>query len=163
MEKLTDILRRLHEAKVEFSLIGGLAAVHYGASFSTIDIDVCARFSPENLRRIESAVKDWHPFYRMTLNRQPMELTDELIRSLKNLYLGTDRGVLDCLSEIAGVGGFDDVIRRSQLQRFPFGQFYVLKLDALIDSKLAMGGAKDKLVAAQLIAIKNKPQQQELL
>src|SRR5262245_8613734 len=118
MEKLTEILQRLHRAKVEFSLIGGLACIHHGVSLFTQDVDICARFSRENLRRIEAAVHDLHPCHRLTTNRLRLELTDELCARLKNLYLTTDLGILDCLSEVAGLGNFDAVLRQSELKDF---------------------------------------------
>src|SRR5436190_12091533 len=126
MELLTDILQRLHDAKVEFSLIGGLAVRHYGVALVTEDVDVCARFTAENLRRIETAVKDLHPRHRLVANRLPLELTDELCAQLKNLYLTTDLGILDCLSQVAGIGDFDAVLKKSELIELPFGQIYIL-------------------------------------
>ena len=163
MEQLTEILRRLHDAKVEFSLIGGLASRHYGVTLVTEDVDVCARFTPENLRRIESAFKDFHPRNRLTANKLPLELTDELCRSLKNIYLTTDLGVLDCLSRVAGIGDFDAVLRQSELKEFPFGRCYMLKLDALIQAKQAVGRPHDLITVKQLQAIKEKKEQPENL
>jgi len=156
MEHLTEILRRLHDAHVEFSLIGGLASRHYGVTLVTEDVDICARFTPENLRRIENAFKDFHPRHRLTANRLPLELTDDLCSQLKNLYLKTDIGILDCLSEVAGVGDFDTVLASSQLMQFPFGRCYVLKIDALIRAKQAVGRSHDLITVKQLNAIKEK-------
>lgn len=159
-ERLTEILMRLHDAKVEFSLIGGLASRHYGVTLVTEDVDVCARFTPENLRRIESAFKDFHPRHRLTADQLPLELTDELCRSLKNIYLATDLGILDCLSEVAGVGDFDAVLKKSELKSFPFGKCYVLGISALIDAKKAAGRPHDMVAVAQLMAIKERKAQQ---
>jgi hypothetical protein len=156
MEQLTEILRRLHGAKVEFSLIGGLASRHYGVTLVTEDVDICARFTPDNLRRIESALKDFHPRHRLTANRLPLELTDRLCSELKNLYLKTDIGILDCLSEVAGIGDFDAVLASSQLMQFPFGRCYVLRIDALILAKQAVGRPHDLITVRQLRAIKEK-------
>ena len=163
MEQLIEILRRLHDAKVEFSLIGGLASRHYGVTLVTEDVDICARFTPENLRRIESAFKDFHPRHRLTANKLPLELTDELCSSLKNMYLNTDLGILDCLSEVAGVGDYEAVLRQSQLTDFPFGRCYVLKIDALMQAKLAVGRPHDLRAVGQLKAIKEKQEQQKTL
>lgn len=163
MEHLPEILRRLHDAHVEFSLIGGLASRYYGATLVTEDVDVCARFTPENLRRIEDAFKEFHPRHRLTANKLPLELTDELCGRLKNMYLTTDLGILDCLSEVAGIGGFDAVIKKSELRNFPFGQCYVLKIDALIQAKEAVGRPHDLITATQLRAIKERMEQQSNL
>lgn len=161
MEQLTEILKRLIAARVEFSLIGGLASRHYGVSLVTEDVDVCARFTAENLRRIESAFKDFHPRHRLTANKLPLELTDDLCQRLRNLYLTTDLGILDCLSEVAGVGNFDAVLGRSELKEFPFGQCFILKIDALIEAKKAVGRPHDLVAVAQLQAIKEKGEQQK--
>ena len=159
MEQLTEILHRLYVARVEFSLIGGLASVHYGVTLVTQDVDVCARFTTENLRRIEASLLGLNPRHRFTTNRLRFELTDELVVSLKNLYLTTDLGVLDCLSEVMGIGDFEEVLRQSDLKEFPFGSCYVLKLDALIQSKSALGRDRDLAAVRQLRAIKERSQQ----
>lgn len=163
MELLTEILKRLISAKVEFSLIGGQASRHYGVSLVTEDVDVCVRITPENLRRIESAFKDFHPRHRLTANKLPLELTDDLCQRLKNLYLTTDLGILDCLGEVAGIGDFDAVLRQSELKSFPFGTCFVLKIDALIQAKQAVGRPHDLVAVAQLQAIKEKCGQQKEL
>jgi len=163
MENLAEILKRLHDAKVEFSLIGGMASRHYGVTLVTEDVDVCARFSSENLRRIETAFRDVHPRHRLVANPLPLELTDELCRRLKNLYLTTDLGILDCLSFVAGVGDFDAVLQQSQLKDFPFGRCYILKIDALIEAKKAVGRPHDLLTVSQLQAIKEKTNEQNEL
>jgi hypothetical protein len=163
MEQLIEILRRLHDAKVEFSLISGLASRHYGVTLVTDDVDICARFTPENLRRIETAFKDFHPRHRLTTNKLPLELTDELCGRLKNMYLNTDLGILDCLGEVAGVGDFDAVLRQSQLTDFPFGRCYVLKIEALMQAKQAVARPHDLMAVAQLKAIKEKNEHQNTL
>jgi hypothetical protein len=159
MDQLTEILHRLHDAHVEFSLIGGYASRYHGVTLVTEDIDICARFSSENLRRIESAVTGLHPRHRLTANRLPLELTDRLCHELKNMYLTTDLGILDCLSEVAGIGPFDAVLAESEKTEFPFGEIYVLKLDALIRAKQAVGRPHDLITVRQLTAIKERLEQ----
>lgn len=161
MESLTEILKRLHDGKVEFSLIGGFASRHYGVTLVTEDVDVCARFTPENLRRLESAFKDLHPRHRLTANKLPFELTDELCQLLKNVYLNTDLGVLDCISQVAGIGDFEAVLQKSELTEFPFGSCYVLKIEALIQAKQAVGRPHDLEAVRQLQVIKEKSEQQK--
>ena len=160
MDQLTEILRQLHDANVEFSLIGGFASRYYGVTLVTEDVDVCARFTPQNLRRIENAVKEYNPFHRLAANKLPLELTDELCSRLKNLYLKTDIGILDCLSEVAGIGDFDAVIQQSQKVSFPFGDCYILKIEALIRAKQAVGRQHDLIAVQQLSAIKDRLDQQ---
>jgi hypothetical protein len=52
---------------VEFVLCGGLAAFLQGSSILTTDVDVVCDMSSENISRLFGAVKDLHPYHRMTL------------------------------------------------------------------------------------------------
>jgi hypothetical protein len=154
MQRLSEIVERLHSAGVEFSIIGGVAAVQHGASYVTYDLDVCAPFTEENLRRIEKALRDFHPTWRM--KDLPFELSDHLLKTLKSIYLNTDLGKFDCLSEVAGIGDYGAVLKVSDVVQFPFGKCHVLQIAALIRAKEAVGRPKDLLVVTQLRAIHEK-------
>ena len=144
------LLERLIQHHVDFVVIGGVCGVLHGVALVTFDLDICCRFSRDNLRRIEAAVKDLHPQHRLTANKLPLELTDELCDSLKNIYLKTDLGILDCLGEVAGLGNYDQVRARSILYKMSYGEFPILSLEALIAAKEAAGREKD-LYAVRLL------------
>jgi hypothetical protein len=130
----------------------------HGATLVTTDLDVCCRFVPENLYRLQTAVKDLHPYHRLAANQLPLELTDELCGRLKNMYLQTDWGKLDCLGEVAGVGDYETVLRHSVLFKLSYGEFRILNLDAAIASKEAVGREHDLAAVRQLRAIKERLQ-----
>src|SRR5688572_8266452 len=109
MGDLVALLERLTKAGVEFVLAGAYAAIVHGATVVTRDIDVCMHFVPDNLFRLRDAIADLHPWHRMTPKHVPLELTEDNVKKLRNLYLATDLGQLDCLSEIIAVGDFDAV------------------------------------------------------
>jgi hypothetical protein len=155
------LLSRLKEHKVEFVIIGGVCGVLHGASLVTLDLDICCRFSRENLLRIEAAVKDLNPHHRLTANKLPLELTGELCDRLKNLYLTTDLGILDCLSEVAGIGDYEQVLQRSVIRSLSYCELRILNLDALIAAKLATGREKDLDAVKLLRAIKERKEQQK--
>src|SRR5215472_2557636 len=117
------LLVRLKNCGLDFVVIGGVCVVFHGAEIATFDLDICCAFSVENVRRIESAVKDLHPTHRRTTNMLPLEMTRDSFASFKNLYLQTDLGKLDCLSEVADVGGYAEVWRQSIVAQFSFGEF----------------------------------------
>jgi hypothetical protein len=150
------MVEKLTAGGVEFVLIGGYAAVTHGVSLVTRDVDVCCRFSKENLECLQRVLTDLHPRHRMMPQKLPLELNDELCSSLKNLYLETDLCILDCISEVAGVGDYDEVLRRSVEIESPSGRFRVLNIDALIQAKLALNRAQDRIAVQQLRAIKEK-------
>ena len=157
------LLLRLKENDVEFIIIGGVCGVLHGVSLVTQDLGICCPFTVKNLRRIETAVKDLHPHHRLAANRLLLELTDELCSRLKNLYLKTDLGILDCLGEVAGIGGYQEALQRSEISRLSYGGVRMLNLDALIAAKAAVGRPRDLEAVRQLRAIKEKLEQQPKL
>src|SRR5450631_2448318 len=110
MQNLSELTRRLIDSQVEFVLVGGFAAVAHGVTLVTSDVDICCRFSEENLMRIQKAFADLHPVHRSRPD-MPLQLTPAQSAGLKNLYLKTDLGVVDCLGEVLGVGNFDAVLK----------------------------------------------------
>ena len=155
------LLQRLNDQRVDFVVIVGVCGVLYGVSLVTFDLDICCDFSIANLRRIEAAIKDLHPHHRLVVHKLPFELTDELCARLKNLYLQTDAGVLDCLSEVAGLGPFHQVLHHSIEHNLSYGQFRILTLDALIVSKEAVGRQRDLAAIKQLRSIKERGGQRQ--
>lgn len=150
------LLNRLNDSGLDFVVIGGVCVVFHGAPLATFDLDICCPFGEENVRKIEAAVHDVHPVHRLTANKLPLEMTRSSFGDLKNLYLQTDLGILDCLSEVAGVGKFDAAVRQSVLARFSYGQFRFLNLDALVASKRAVGRERDLLAVRSLLSIKER-------
>ena len=159
IEEAETLLKRLHNQGVEFVIIGGICNVLHGVTLVTQDLDVCCRFSPENLHRLEAAVKELHPVHRQTPQKLPLVLNDRLLAELRNIYLRTDLGVIDCLSEVAGIGGYDVVLEASVPVALSFGQCRMLSLDALIRSKEALGREQDLAALRQLRAIRERTAQ----
>ena len=157
------LLMRLKDSGLEFVVIGGVCVVYHGVPVATFDLDICCPFGEENVRRIESAVKDLNPVHRLTANKLPLEQTRSSFASLKNLYLQTDLGKLDCLGEVAGIGGYEQVMRQSISHTMSFGEFRMLNLDALIAAKTAAGRGKDLDAVKLLLAVKERKAQQNEL
>ena len=157
MNDLLTILERLLRHRLEFVLVGGQAAIVHGATLVTRDVDVCMPFGPDNLGRLEAGLAGFHPVHRMTPQALPFRPADFQPGAIKNLYLKTDLGMLDCLGEIAGVGPFEVVARRSVEITLPIGPCRVLDLEALIDAKSALDRVQDRLALIQLKAIRDRP------
>jgi hypothetical protein len=160
MEQLTQILERLNREQVEYVLVGGLAGVFHGVPLVTRDVDVCMPLTEENLLRLERALNGLHPVHRQTPQLLPFSVVSDHPRGLKNLYLRTDLGVLDCLGEILGVGGYEEVFRRSIIAELPIGPCRILNLSALIDAKSALDRTQDKLALIHLKKIQEKKNHQ---
>jgi hypothetical protein len=155
MQNLSELVSRLIAAEVEFVLVGGFAAVAHGVTLVTRDVDICCRFTEINLMRIQEAFADLHPVHRPRTDL-PLVLTSDQCARLKNLYLKTDLGFVDCLSEILGVGSFDEVVRQTIEVELPSGKCRLLDIDVLIRAKEAMNRDHDKIAVKQLKEIKKR-------
>jgi hypothetical protein len=150
------LLTRLKASGLEFVLVGGVCVVYHGAPLATFDLDICCPFGEANVRRIETAVADLHPVHRLAPNKLPLAATRSSFGELKNLYLQTDLGKLDCIGEVSGIGTFEAVLRRSVEANFSYGTFRFLNLEALIASKRAAGREHDLVAVRQLLAIEER-------
>lgn len=155
------LLTRLQQSGLDFVIIGGVCVIYHGVPMATFDLDICCPFGEENVRRIETAVQDLHPYHRLTPNKLPLEVTRSSFAVLKNLYLQTDLGKLDCLGLVKGVGDYEAVLKESGAADFSYGRFRFLNLDSLIVAKQAVGRPRDLDAVRQLLAIKEKRDQQK--
>ena len=150
-----ELIERLNEDGVKFVLVGGFAGVVHGCTYVTQAIDICCDFSADNLLSIQKALKDLHPVHRMTPRRLKLKLTADNCARIKNLYLDTDIGQVDCLASIQGLGNYEDIEHKSEIRSLGGGlKIRVLTIDALIKARSAMNRPRDKEAVLQLEAIK---------
>lgn len=64
------MLRALHDARVEFVVVGGLAAVLDGAPINTFDIDVVHSRNETNIARLLTVLEDLDAVYRIPPERR---------------------------------------------------------------------------------------------
>ena len=153
MTELNRLLQRLSDAKIDFVIVGGFAAMLHGSSLLTRDLDVCAVLTAENLDKLRDVFRDLHPVHRMTPQRLSFLDNPDPGSSLNNLYLQTDLGPLDLLSTITGVGDFERV-RSASIEVELFGKkTQVMAIEDLIKAKQALGREKDWLAVKELRAI----------
>jgi predicted nucleotidyltransferase len=147
MQDFSQLLKRLSDAGLDFVIVGGYAAISHGSSYLTRDVDICAVLTDENIAKLRHALADWNPKHRMTPEKLSFLTHPPAGHSLNNIYLQTDRGVVDILSSVPGVGDF--VRLKSQAEELEVdGQRYrVISLGDLIAAKEALGREKDLLTA----------------
>jgi hypothetical protein len=63
---------------------------------------------------------------------------------------------LDCLSEVKGVGSYEDALGHSVVCKLSYGEFRMLDVDTLIAAKEAVGREHDLAAVKQLRGIKEK-------
>lgn len=147
------ILTRLSLARVEFILIGGVAAVAHGAARLTVDVDVVYRRSRENYDRIEKTLAPLRPYLRGAPPGLPFIFDKETIRRGLNFTLITSLGALDLLGEVTGGGTYEDLLPHA-VKASAFGvECWCIDLPTLIHVKRAAGRPKDLEAIAELEAI----------
>jgi hypothetical protein len=140
---LGSLLQRLLREKVDFVGIGGYAAVVHGSPMVTHDVDIGCSFEAENLDRLARALAGTSPVHRMTPRRVPVDLGALPRAGSKKLYLSTQLGQLDCVSELIGIGGFSEMMKHSSWFETHIGRTRILDLEALIVSEQALGRPRD--------------------
>ena len=154
----SQLIAKLTDSGFEFFMIGGYAAVTYGSSQVTRDLDVCAVLTNENVELLRRALAEWYPRHRMTSERLSFLKFPEVGEPVNDLYLETDVGVLDILSSVLGVGDFARLKSAAEKFEVDGRVCWVISLPDLIVAKEAVGRGKDKLTAVELrvIAAKRK-------
>ena len=148
--QLAKAIRILCDAGVEFVVIGGVAGAFHGSAIVTYDLDICYRRTAENVRRLVAALAPFNPRPRGFPAGLPFLWDETNLRNSSILTLQTDIGEIDLLTELIGLGDFDNAIQRSILVEAFERKFATLDLPALIQTKGATGREKDRAALAEL-------------
>lgn len=155
------ILRVLHEHRVEFVLVGGLAAVAHGSSLLTGDADITPSRRTDNLERLAAALRALDA--RLRTDREPDGVPfpiDAAFLAAQPLMLNltTDAGDVDLtFAPSAFSGGYDELLRNAVLLRLVDDvDTAVASLDDIITSKESAGRDKDHAALPYLRALRRE-------
>ena len=142
-------LRVLVEHRVEFLVIGGIAARLRGAPFLTQDIDVTPAADHANLERLADALRELGARLRTATEPEgvPFPFDPGLLESATVWTLTTKSGDLDLVMAPAGTGGYQDLIRDADELRVAVDPELLVNVASLADvirSKEAAGRDKDR-------------------
>lgn len=143
MTDFQGLFDRLVSAGVEFIVVGGVAATAHGSSRTTLDLDVVYARSPENFRRLVTALSTINPYPRGAPPGLPFRWDEPTIRAGLNFTLVTTLGDLDLLGEITCGGGYDALKPHTVTLRILGHDVLCLDLPTLIRVKRAAGRPKD--------------------
>jgi len=161
MHQLHVILQRLADAGLEFVVIGGYAGVIHGSALITNDVDICAVLSPANVEKIRAALAELNPIHRGTHRRLSFLEHPAPGQTLNNLYLQTDQGIVDILSNVLGLGDFARLKASAEDFDIAGRTYHIISLEDLIVAKQAVGREKDLLAVKELRAIAAKRAQKD--
>jgi|SRR3989338_3264410 len=149
-----QLIAILTQNKVEFVLIGGLAAVAQGSAYVTADIDICYNRSHQNIENLVQALAPLHPKLRGITESVPFQWDKNTLKQGMNFTLITHLGDIDLLGEVAGLGNYQMVRKESETMKLYGMDISVMTLDGLIKSKKAAGRQKDLEHLKELNALK---------
>lgn len=148
-----EIFLALAEERVDYVLVGGLAAIAHGASLTTLDTDICFRQDPENCDRLARVLQRLQAEI-FPPRAVPIPLTAELLQTHRLVHLRTRAGRLDLLATIPGLGTYEELVADSIELSVGGHRVPALSLDQLIQAKSALNQPKDREHLDQLLAIR---------
>ena len=156
MTQLERLLAALHNADVEFIIVGGVAARAHGSARLTDDLDVSYARNAANLARVIKALARLHPYLRGAPPGLPFDWSVTMLRSGLNFTLTTSAGSIDLLGEIVGGGQYEDLLPHALTISLFGAEVRLLDLPWLIRVKRAAGRPKDLEVIAELEALQEE-------
>jgi len=156
MIDLPATLRVLAEGRVEFILVGGVAATIHGSARLTKDIDLVYSRSAENVARLVEALRPYEPYLRGVPRGLPFVWDARTVHAGLNFTLTTTLGDVDLLGEIVGGGRYEDLLPHTLHVRVFGIECLCVDLETLIRVKRAAGRPRDLEAIAELEALRQE-------
>lgn len=134
------ILELLERHRVEYVVVGGVAAVLRGAPVSTFDIDALIKVDAANAARLFRVLDELRARYR---ERPDLRPTIDDLAAGGHMLLITDAGPFDVLGFIGGGKRYEDVVESAPSMKVGELSIRVLSIEALVADKKALGRDKD--------------------
>lgn len=145
-----EILEVLKRHRVEFVVIGGLAALAHGSNLPTVDVDITPDREPANLTRLSEALKELDAQVRFGDEALPFDHDAESLASAGVWNLTTTFGDLDISFVPNGTQGYPDLVRDATPTPILGVVVPVASLADVIRSKQAANRPKDQRVLPTL-------------
>jgi hypothetical protein len=156
------ILSKLRD--VEYMVVGGFAAVLYGAPTVTGDLDIMPRADEENIALLAGVLATLHAVVREPRSTgRRLEVTVDLLKQTAEeasfggqLRTRTAAGPLDILWRLHDGRGYRDLVGRSCVLTEDELRVRVMGLDDLIEVKTAIGRPQDQAALPYLQEIRRR-------
>lgn len=132
---LNDVCRTLEQEKVEYAVVGGCAVALHGAVRGTVDVDIAIKWTLENLKKMEKALKKIGLISTLPITAENLfHYQDEYVKNRKlitwNFYDPRNR-----LHQLDVVVTFNLHANEIETLKTSFGKVKVLKVKDLIKMK----------------------------
>ena len=144
-----EILETLNQHRVEYIVVGGVAAVIHGAPTTTFDLDTLVRVNKSNAEQLVRALTALEARFREHSNALLTPTVNDILAG-GHLLLMTRAGPLDVLGFISDQQRYEDLFAASSEFKMSMGSLRVLDLEALIAEKKRLGRTKDRAAVALL-------------
>ncbi len=149
-------LQILAAHRVDFVLIGGVAARLWGSPTVTRDIDICYAREPANLERLAAALKEMRATLRGVKEAVPFRMDARTLAAGDHFTFTSDVGDIDCLGTPTGTGGYKDLRESAERMDVDGLKVWVTALADLIEMKRAAGRPKDRIEVEVLGAVRDE-------
>jgi hypothetical protein len=144
--------------RVEYVLIGGLAANLHGSPLVTNDADITPRRTRKNLERLSAALRDLDARIRTTTEPEGLVFAcdAEFFERMKMVNMQTRAGEFDISFEPAAFGGYEDLDAHA-IDFDVYGvRVRVAALSDIIKSKETANRLKDQAALPHLYALEDE-------
>jgi len=143
MTDFRGLITLLANRSVEFIIVGGAAAIAHGSARLTEDLDIVYKRTPENIAHLVRALAPYKPYLRGAPPGLPFSWNEYVVSSGLNFTLITTLGPLDLWGEIAGGGGYEQLLPHSIFIQLYGVESRCLSLQQLIQVKRAARRPKE--------------------
>lgn len=154
MTDFGSVLFALADSGVNFVIVGAYAAYAQGATSAEGALDICYDRTPENIRRLSSALTPFHLRLRGVADGVPFTPNEQTLTQGVKFALQTKIGAIDLLGELSGVGQFPALVPDAISVVLHGRSLRVASMDSIIRSKRAAGRPKDLNALPELEALK---------
>jgi predicted nucleotidyltransferase len=148
-----ELLRALVAERVDFVVVGGLAAVVHGSAAITRDLDITYAPDEENLERLGRAMVRLDARLRGVAEDVAFVPDGRTLRRTQILTLATPDGAIDLLAQPDGSPPYARLKDRAWRAELAGVAVWVASLEDLIAMKKAAGRPKDLVAVEELEAI----------
>lgn len=153
-QQTEQLLRLLREEDIEHVVVGGVAAIAWGAAELTRDLDIVIPYTSEVIARLLAALAPHHPRHATRPDLGVIRDSPEELAGFRMLLVETDLGRLDVLPGCDPVGDYERLRSGSVPVQIDGADHRIIALDDLIAIKEHLARPKDLVVATQLRAIR---------